>query len=191
MSRRSWYLLIVAIGSMPFSSCTCFRDAPELPKHAQRRSGFGAALPTARALPDKRLPEGVPMARVTPVQPALPPSVDAGSQEPAGLPENFPPDIPVIENAEVFAVQELPGNAKNVLFLADAEPPEIFVYYRDTMKEEGWNVTQQYEHKDQSFLSFRKGKMITNMTVSVDPKTGKRIVAVMYYEEEPLPFPEF
>jgi hypothetical protein len=33
--------------------------------------------------------------------------------------------------------------------------------------------------------------MITNLTISKDPKTGRQVVAIMYYEEEDLPFPEF
>ena len=55
------------------------------------------------------------------------------------------------------------------------------------MSGDGWNVFQEYQHKNQSFVSFRKGKMINNMTVAKDPRTGKQIVAVMYYEEQPLP----
>ena len=46
--------------------------------------------------------------------------------------------------------------------------------------------------REQSFLSFKKGNTVTNMSVSKDPKTGKpKIAVVMYYDEEPLPFPEF
>jgi hypothetical protein len=29
------------------------------------------------------------------------------------------------------------------------------------------------------------------MTIAKDPRTGKQIVAMMYYDEEDLPFPEF
>ena len=59
------------------------------------------------------------------------------------------------------------------------------------MQTKGWDVTQEYQNKEQSFLSFKKGKTITNMTIAKDPRTGKQIVAIMYYEEEDLPFKEF
>ena len=29
------------------------------------------------------------------------------------------------------------------------------------------------------------------MTIAKDPRTGKQLIAIMYYKEEPLPFPEF
>jgi hypothetical protein len=107
------------------------------------------------------------------------------------LPENFPDDVPIFEGSELYGVQNLAQGAKNVLFQTDGEVPKVFDFYKDSMRGEGWNVYQEYQQEGQSFLKFTKGKMTTNMTVAEDPKTGKRIIAVMYYEEEELPFPEF
>ena len=187
MSRWVPYLVLVVMlsGSLPFAAWTCNRDVPEPPKQIARRRGFGALSGT------RRRPEHVRAATITPGKPTLPAAGETPTPETVGLPENFPEDIPVFRDAEVMAVQELAGDARNVLFYADAETVEIFTYYRDTMSGDGWNVFQEYQAKDQSFLSFRKGKMITNMTVAKDPRTGKQIVAIMYYEEQPLAFPEF
>ncbi len=178
---------MVMLGGMLLGSCTCHRTLPEAPTQPERRSGgFGAALPTKAQVAK---PAVAP--RLTPVVPTSSPVGETPTPGAVSLPADFPQDVPVFKDAEAFAVQQLAGDAHNVLFHVDADAPEIFNYYRDNMRTEGWNVTQEYQHNNQSFLSFRKGDTITNMTVSKDPRTGKQIIAIMYYEEKPLPFPEF
>ena len=186
-TRRSLRgLLWLLAGGAAFGSCTCNRELPPPPERVERQGGFAAALPTPR-----RTTSQVLAARVTPIIPTVPSTGETPTPGAVGLPEDFPADVPVFRDAEAFAVQNLAGNARNVLFHANAEPKEIFAYYRDAMRDQGWNVAQEYQQKDQSFLSFRKGRTITNMTVAKDPRTGKQIIAIMYYEEEELPFPEF
>lgn len=190
MIRISQHLIVFLLGSLAFSSCTCRQDMPEVPKAVKRPSGFSASLPT------KGSPQA-PGALTTPVPPT--PSTPQTPSTPAtsptigeiALPENFPSDVPVFKGAKPFAVQTLAGDARNVLFHTDGAAPEVFNFYQDQMRQQGWNPSQQYQTKEQSFLSFKKGKMITNMTISKDPRTGKQIVAIMYQEEQDLPFPEF
>jgi hypothetical protein len=131
------------------------------------------------------------LARITPIEPTVPEAEETPPKDDAGLPEDFPVDIPLFEDAETFAVQNLAQGAKNVLFYVDAEAPKVFDFYKENMGHEGWKPTQEYQQQYQSFLSFKKDKMITNLTISKDPKTGRQVVAIMYYEEEDLPFPEF
>jgi hypothetical protein len=183
-------LFVLALGSS-LGSCTCHRDLPEPPQAEKRAPGFQAALPTRRG-PDR--PGGeVLVARATPRE--TPPTVSLPAETPTAgltdLPEDFPEDIPIFKDAKPFAVQELAGNAKNVILQVNADAPEVFTYYKSNMETQGWNVTQEYAQKHQSFLSFKKGQMITNMTIAKDPRTGKQLIAIMYYEEQPLPFPEF
>src|SRR6185295_5244890 len=110
----------------------------------------------------------------------------------AKVPENFPEGIPIPEGSEVMAVQHLANDARNVIFSTEGDAPQLFSLYKDSMKGHGWGEpTQQYQGKEQSFLSFKKGETITNISVTKDPRSGKRVVAVMYYDEKPLPFPEF
>lgn len=188
MNRRSFSLVAVAVGLLPFSSCTCYRDTPEPPaKVAERPKGFGAMV-TPRKLPD-RVEGEVPPAEVEPKQ-ALAPTLSL-TPEPASLPENFPQDIPIPEGSNVMAVQHLANDARSVIFSTEGESPQLFSFYKDSMKKTWGEPTQQYQGKEQSFLSFKKGDTVTNISVSKDPKSGKRIVAVMYYDEKPLPFPEF
>jgi hypothetical protein len=186
-----WFRILVwiAIGSLAFSSCTCQRDVPEPPEATKRGTGgFQAAL-GAREPRKEEVVER--LARITPILPTVPEEEETPGVDDTGLPENFPADIPLFEDAETFAVQDLAQGAKNVLFYVDAEAPKVFDFYKENMGQEGWKPTQEYQQKYQSFLSFKKDKMVTNLTISKDPKTGRQVVAIMYYEEEDLPFPEF
>jgi hypothetical protein len=182
-------LFVLALG-LSLGSCTCHRDVPEPPQAEKRAPGLQASLPTRRG-PER--PAVDQIARATPRQP--PPTLPTPGETPtvgvAELPADFPDDIPLFKDSKPVAVQELAGNAHNVIFQVNAEAPEVFSYYKSNMKGEGWDVKQEYEQKGQSFLSFQKGDMITNMTIAKDPRTGKQLIAIMYYKEEALPFPEF
>lgn len=192
MQRSYRYLIAMLVTSMAFSSCTCSEEAPEVQeKKVASRKGFGASLPTARR--GDRREDDVALQNLKPThKPTMPPapkSPTIGGE--VSIPEDFPEDVPVYENAKPFHVQKLPQDANSVLFKADGETKEIYDFYHSKMASQGWNVAQEYQAKEQSFLSFKKGKMITNMTISKDPKTGKQIIAIMYYEEKELPFKEF
>lgn len=188
MKHPSMRLAIAAFILMPFSSCTCQRDTPEPPPRAAERPG-GFVKITPRPQPERK--EGL----------ITPKAVDVGKRptlssettpQALALPDDFPKDIPLVKDADLMAVQELANDSRNVVFsIPDTEAPKVFTFYKDSMKGSGWDVTQEYQGNDQSFLSFKKGKTITNMSVSKDPRSGKRIVAIMYYEEEALPFDEF
>jgi hypothetical protein len=181
-----WLGAVVLLG-MIGQSCTCHSDVPPPPVLVEHRpNGFNSALPTKKAGEHKK----ERLAAATPVTPTAKAETTPTAGN-AALPVDFPKDIPVLEGSEPFAVQDLAGNAHNVLFHSDKEAPAIFQHYRQNMQTKGWNVTQEYQNKEQSFLSFKKGKTITNMTIAKDPRTGKQVVAIMYYEEEDLPFKEF
>jgi hypothetical protein len=186
-----WYprLIFVVIGSLAFGSCgscTCGKKVEEAPRlFPTPHAGF--ALPTPR----QPTPEvKVEPTQVPTVEPTKAPEITTAVPV-ASLPEDFPGDLPLFEGSEAFAVQQLAGSAKNVLFHVDAERPEIFQHYRGQMQSKGWKLTQEYDARHQSFLSFKKGDIVTQMTISTDPRTGKRVVAIMYQKEDQLPFPEF
>lgn len=184
--RAIRYVILVFYGSVALSSCTCHKNVPEPPVSVQPREGAFGALATPRA---PKRPISEEMAKVDVPEPSPAPELPTAAE--VNIPEDFPADVPLFRDSKAFAVQELAGNARNVLFYADAETPEIFTHYRDGMQKEGWNLTQEYQSKYQSFLSFKKGNMVANMTISKDPRTGKQVVGIMYQEEEQLPFPEF
>lgn len=186
MTRQGWPLAMV-LCALGFSSCTCSSTTPEVPKPTPAvRTGW-LQKPTPRSVPERI--EGV----VTPgdVEAREAPTV-AATPEQAVLPDDFPEDVPVFEGAEVAGVQKLPNGANNVIFKVDeADAPQVFQFYKNDMRGNGWNVEQEYEGKEQSFLSFKKGNTITNVSVTKDPKSGEKVIAVMYYDEKPLPFEEF
>ncbi len=189
--RWSGFLAVVISASVPFSSCTCQRDLAEPPaKTAKGSRDAWSGLPTPKRV-DRLSERGdMPKAKQSAhAQPTVPPT--AAVPQDVELPEDFPKDVPVVEGAELFGVQNVGRGGKNVLFHTDDDIPKVFEFYKGTMRGEGWDMKQEFQQNNQSFLSFEKDKMITNMTVVEDPNTGKRIIALMYYKQEELPFPEF
>lgn len=172
---RLSHLLLLA---MTLSSCTCGQEAPPPPPAAlppTRPPGFQAtSAPTAA-------PTQPPAATPTAASAAVTATPDVSA-----LPSNFPKDITVMEGSELAQVQKLGGGASNVLFTTEAEPAKVFSYYKDDLKAKGHEVTQQYQTHDQSFLSFKKGDLVTNVVIAPDPNNPKKkVVAIMYYEEQP------
>lgn len=170
---RHVHLLVLAF---TLSSCTCGMEEPPPPAPIlpTRAPGFhvtaAAAKATATAVPEPT------------EAPAAPPSPTSS----VALPKDFPSDISVMEGSSLAGVQQLGGGASNVLFNSDAPAAEIFEYYKDDLKEKGHEVTQQYQTREQSFLSFKHGDRVTNVVIAKDPNDPeKRVVAIMYYVEEP------
>jgi hypothetical protein len=192
MFRLTHLALALLFVAASFQSCTCQRDLPEPPTQTVRRqTGWSQSAPPKPVEPVAPAPEEVKVPPPPAEQEAPELGEPGAPPEEVAIPEDFPTDVPLFEGAEPFAVQPLAGNAKNVHFRVEATPPEIFSFYEEKMRGEGWDMSQQYQAKEQSFLSFKKGNWITNMTITRDPTTGKQIISIMYQEEEPLPFPEF
>jgi hypothetical protein len=171
-----------------FSSCTCHKDVSESGPHA-----FNAAPPGFRAGAN-----ATPQARVQ-VQPATPapqptvPQVAAASPAPlVDLPSDFPQDVPVYKDAAVTQVQNLANNAHNVIFRTTAPVAEVYTFYEKKMTDAGWDITQQIQRGSHAFMSFKKGDLITNLTVAEDPQNpDRKVIAIMYEQEKPLDFDEF
>jgi hypothetical protein len=191
MARGKRIALLGLCSIVSFQSCTCHQDRPDTTARIEQRSGFNATLPTRKR--EARPDDGdLARARLTPnLPPTLPPAGDTPTPGVVALPDTFPSDVPIFGDAEPVAVQNVAHDGRTVLFHVDAEPNEVFTFYKDKMNKVGWNTEQEYSTKAQSFLSFKKGNTITNVTVATDAKTGKQVIAVMYYDEPDLPFPEF
>ncbi len=184
------YAVLTVLSTVAFGSCTCHRDLPQQEETFGQRHGFSAALPTARR-PEARPTQELRLSQIAPIVPTLPAVASTPTPANVALPDDFPQDVPVYKDAEIFGVQQVGHDGHTVLFRVDAEPSQVFSYYRDNMSNQGWKVSQEYQTPHQSFLSFQKGKTVTNMTVAKDPKTGKQVVAIMYYQDQDLPFPDF
>jgi hypothetical protein len=189
MTRRSIVLFTLAAGLLPFSSCTCRTTTPEAPPKRSAPGGFGAVV-TPRRIPE-RVAESVGQVTPAGIEPAQVPTLPPAQE--ATVPDNFPEGIPIPEGSEIMASQTLANKASSVVFATkEGDAPKLFNLYKSEMESNGWGPpTQEAQNKEQSFLSFKKGNTITNISITKDPRSGRRVVAVMYYEEEPLPFPEF
>lgn len=183
MSHVRYAVLAALCVSMAVSSCRCERSKPPALEEAPKISDFPAPKPPALA-------EGV---RPTPAERSEAQEKPQDTAEaPPELPDDFPEDIPLVADAEVAQVQPLANNAHNVIFVTAKPVPEITNFYRRKLESSGWKVTQDFERGNHAFVSFQRGKMIANLQVAEDPRyPGKRLIAIMYEEQQELPFEEF
>jgi hypothetical protein len=177
------YSLIAALCiGLAVSSCQCQCGTPPAPvEEAPQTSGF-----------DVPKPQVAESLRVTPAEKPEPEAEPEEVGEAPPLPDDFPKDIPVMEDAEVAQVQNLANDAHNVIFMTAKPVAEITSFYREKMENSGWKVTQDSVGGSHAFVGFKRGDMIANLQVAEDPRyPGKRLIAIMYEQEKPLPFDEF
>jgi hypothetical protein len=166
---------------MSLSSCQCQRTHPPEISDAPKASELSAPKPPAMA-------ESKP----TPAAKAEPEPEEQTAVEPPPLPDDFPKDIPVLEGSTVAQVQNLANNARNVIFVTDKPVGNIATFYRKQLEDKGWKMTQNSVRESHAFVSFKRGNLIANLQVAQDSRyPGKRLVAIMYEDEKPLPFDDF
>lgn len=188
MGRMNHWLPLLFLGSL-ISSCTCHKqveDIAKAPTPAGHGTGFASSRPTLHA----------PAMAAPPTMPPTRPQADAASPTPvteAGqLPPDFPTDVPMMEGFEVGDIHKLPADAKAVIIRAQQERKDIYEFYEKDLRAKGWVIEQNYQGKEQSFLGFKKGNTILNVTVTNDHKNpGKRIISMMYQEDHPPEFGDF
>ena len=180
------------LGATMFTSCTCHRQVSEPPTgFREPPSGFHAS--GAKITPPMR----VQAPTVTPATKAggFPPQfAEAGPSPtpPSQVPADFPKDVPIFKDAALTRVQDLANNAHNVIFSTSAPVTDVSGFYQDKMTRAGWKVTEQFERGNHAFMKFEKGDMVANLTVAEDVQNpGKQIIAIMYEQQQPLPFDEF
>jgi hypothetical protein len=180
---RLWLGLLLL--SLCFSSCTCERALPPVPKEqAPEFRERAKALRTESPSPA--------VAQATPTPKAEQLAVASPEPSPAELPQDFPPDVPIYAGAQLSQVHELPNNAHNVIFRAAGEVDDINRFYHEKLQAAGWNVVQQFARKNHAFMTYKKGNLVANITIAEDARDpSNKVIAIMYEEEQPLPFDEF
>ncbi len=185
------YVSVVAsglvFGAAVFSSCTCHQQVSQPPTFHEPPSGFHAAGP--KPTPQMRAQGPT----VTPVK-RFEHQVAAGPSPtpPADVPADWPKDMPIYKDAALSRVQNLANNAHNVIFSTSDQISNVTRFYQDKMTGAGWKITEQFERQNHAFYKFEKGQMVANLTVADDAQNpGKKIIAIMYEEQKPLPFNEF
>lgn len=165
--------------SLCFASCTCEKALPPKPETAP--ADFSERQPAG--------PTSTPKVTRSPVRTPSPPA-PAGT--PVALPPDFPGEVPVFGDAAVDKVHDLPNDGHNVVFRTSGSVSEVTQFYHDKLSKAGWESTQQFERGTHSFMTYKKGKLIANVTVSEDANDpSRRVIAIMYETEQDLPFDEF
>jgi len=182
------WMPLLFVGSL-MSSCTCHQQVEETakaPTSIDHPVGF-SARPTALVFPTVA---SMPTMPPTPAIEAVATPTEGGVV--AGLPSDFPSDVTLMKDAEIAGVRKMAGDAQTVLVMTQQDREQVYEFYEKDMKDKGWNLEQTYQGKDQSFLGFRKGNTIINMTIATDPKNpGKRVVGIMYQQDKPPAFGDF
>lgn len=177
----------IILSATLFTSCTCHKDVTPPPM-----STFGAPPAGFHASGLNITPHAVEIAKSTPAVKETPPQVVQAKPTPANMPADFPPDVPLYKDAALTDVQNLANNAHNVIFNTADTIPNVYHFYEDQMRKNGWQVTQQLQRSSHAFLSFKKGDMVANLTVAEDVSNpGKQVIAIMYEQQKPLDFEEF
>ncbi|MCX8071254.1 MAG: hypothetical protein N3C12_02210 [Candidatus Binatia bacterium] len=180
---QRWVVFGLALG-MAMSSCTCERALPPAPQPpAAGFSERAASLSTPSPSPQ--------LAKATPT-PKAEQAAELPTPAAVSLPEDFPADVPIYAGAQLEQVHDLPNNAHNVIFRAEGSVEDINRFYHEKLAAAGWNVTQQFARPNHAFMTYKKGNLIANVTIAEDARDpSKRVIAIMYEEEQPLPFEEF
>ncbi|MBI3783953.1 MAG: hypothetical protein HY270_11180 [Deltaproteobacteria bacterium] len=175
----------VLLLSMVGSSCTCEKAAPPLPA-AQNPDTFSERGGGIAKKSPQKVAATTPTPKAEQLAAATTPTV---SPE---LPKDFPSEVPVYEGAQVSGVQDLANNGHNVIFSTTGSVADVNRFYHDKLSKAGWEVTQQFDRGTHAFMTYKKGNILANVTISEDSRNpGQQVIAVMYEEQKPLDFDEF
>ena len=95
------------------------------------------------------------------------PTLEATPDEPAVvLPENFPEDLPVYPGVQRTLGSRADGRAMGAMFESDADPGEVFEYYKKSLVEHGWEIAGEINLGSQRGLNARKGEEIASVLIN-------------------------
>jgi hypothetical protein len=175
---------VLILGSAIFVSCQCEKATEPLPSNTTGFAERPGILPSHTAIKVAAKPTATAVQVVAASTPTVPSDLK--------MPDDFPKDVPVFKGAQLSQVQDLPNNAHNVIFSVAAPVSEVNQFYSNALTKAGWTNTQSMERPEHAFMTFEQGKMKANVTIAEDAQNpGKKVIAIMYYEELPLDFDEF
>ncbi len=106
------------------------------------------------------------------------PTVEGIPDEPAVmLPENFPKDLPIYPGVQRTLAAKAEKRAMGAMFESDADPEEIFEYYKKTLVEEGWVIAGEIDLGDQRALHAGKGDVVAS--VLINRTEGKTQITIL------------
>ncbi len=88
----------------------------------------------------------------------------------AKLPDNFPKDILVFDDAKIVFSMSSSENEFSVVYLTDKKPDESFTTYKDSLTSQGWKKETEMDlGASGKVASFAKDKRKLGVTLGSDP----------------------
>ncbi len=96
------------------------------------------------------------------------PTLEVFPDEPAVvLPENFPEDLPIYPGVQRTLGSKADGRAMGAIFESDADPEEVFEYYKKSLVENGWEIAGEIDLGSQRALNARKGDEVASVLINL------------------------
>ena len=93
-----------------------------------------------------------------------------------GLPENFPPDIPLFEPSEILSSRSSQESIQLNL-QTDASAARVRKFYQQEMEDLGWKLTGRGTANDNGVLTFKKDERGAQIIITSDP-TGPTLIVL-------------
>lgn len=94
------------------------------------------------------------------------------------LPATFPEDFPLYPNAVPFSAMETGGGSTFVSLDSDAQPPDVYRFYKEKLPASGWTIESELNVAGQRVLTVTKGDL--EVLVQIEgTETGARIAFVL------------
>lgn len=91
------------------------------------------------------------------------------------VPENFPPDIPLFEPAEILSSLESQERIQ-VTLQTEVSAGRVSQFYQQGMKDLGWKLTGRGMANDNGVLSFEKSERHAQLVITSDPEGGSTLI---------------
>lgn len=86
------------------------------------------------------------------------------------IPDGFPSDVPIYDPATLVSSSKLSEGQYSVSARTASTVSDVTSFYKNDMKEQGWNSQIESSYGDGTILSFKKGNRTASVTVSVQPQ---------------------
>ena len=102
-----------------------------------------------------------------PLQEAVEPTLEVIPDEPAVvLPEKFPEDLPIYPGVQRTLGSKADDRAMGAMFESDADPEDVFQYYKKSLVEQGWEIAGEINLGSQRALNARKGDKVASILIN-------------------------
>jgi hypothetical protein len=138
----------------------------------------GQAEKSARGGQEEGAPAGASTAGEVPMKQDF--SFTAGVR--MELPRGFPDDIALYPGAEMRMARKKSPVEFVVILATGDDPSRVKSWYRDRMRERGWQQTREADLDDRHYVRFEKEGRLA--AVAVDPEEGETILSLIVADRE-------